>query len=150
MTLRELINTVLNKGHIGKCVKEIIHYYYPSDLHPQSDEYAKWVGKIDAKFQGVVRELLHLNSAVAEYDISVHSMTEESEEYIDVSLYSPINERKYALDFSDWRTLIDASIQNTPALTETALLAHILWEITFYGFTEKEVLKARNDLEKAK
>ena len=54
-------------------------------------------------------------------------------------LYSVEEDEFYALDFVDWRELIDAEIQAPDPLPHPEALAHILWEITFWGFSREQI-----------
>ena len=45
----------------------------------------------------------------------------------------------YALGLPKWSTLIDTHVVNDAKLSADELLAEILWEFTFYGFTQKQI-----------
>ena len=134
MTLRELINSVLDRGHFSHVTKFIHKEYYTDQ--PKSEQ-----GPINCSYQAVIGELLELRSQKAQYAIYVHEKEERGEKFVDVSLYCDEDEETYAMDLTDWADLIDAKIKNDlNTLTwQHELLGHILWEITFYGFTEDKV-----------
>ena len=60
---------------------------------------------------------------------------------IDACLLDEPKDELFALDFVEWKDIIDIEIYNSAKLTQTECLAHILWEITFWGFSEKEIQK---------
>ena len=45
-----------------------------------------------------------------------------------------------------WEDLIDAEIRKGVFLDDCTILAHILWEITFYGYTREAVKEAEDNL----
>jgi hypothetical protein len=45
----------------------------------------------------------------------------------------------FAMGFTAWSKLIDTPIVNEAELSSEELAAEILWELTFYGWTEKRV-----------
>jgi hypothetical protein len=142
MTLRELINSVLDRGHFSH-VTQFIHKEYYTD-QPKSEQ-----GPINCSYQAVIGELLELRSKKAEYAIYVNEKEDRGEKFVDVSLYCDEDEEAYALDLTDWADLIDAKIKNDlNTLTwQHELLGHILWEITFYGFTQAKVELSKDKME---
>ena len=73
------------------------------------------------------------------------------EEYIDVSLYSEDEEKSYAVDFTSWGSMAKRYIILGDAmyLTNAEILAEVLWEITFWGFSIEDVQKEKDKLEEA-
>lgn len=134
MTLRVLINKVLDTGGLTTCIREIINYYYAGDTER--------VDPLSHALQLTVRELLELNKHKAECDILV------SPHPVEVSFYCQEEGRIYAMDLSCWNGIIDATILNKANLDENELLSHILWEMTFYGFTQEEVSESRRHVER--
>ena len=52
------------------------------------------------------------------------------------------NNETYGIDFLDWSELINKKIKtdfSDSELTGSEILAHILWEITFWGFSSDQV-----------
>jgi hypothetical protein len=140
MTLRELINKVADKGHLSKTTQFIHKEYYPDQANSEREG-------IDCSYQVVVGELLELPPKEARYEICVHK--KDGAEETDVSLYCEEDEETYAMDLTPWEDIIDAKIKNDlQTLTwEHELLAHILWEITFYGFTQDKVELSKDQME---
>jgi hypothetical protein len=68
------------------------------------------------------------------------------EEYVDVSI-KPQNGKICAMDFLSWSEVIDAKIEVLGcSLDGGQIIAEILWEMTFYGFSESEIGNERNFL----
>lgn len=53
---------------------------------------------------------------------------------------------EYALDYVDWSELLDLLVWYEPPMTTAEVLASVLWEITFYGFSLAEVNARREEL----
>lgn len=47
--------------------------------------------------------------------------------------------KTFAMGFTPWSRLIDTPVVNEGGFTDEQLVAEILWELTFYGWTEKKV-----------
>ena len=73
------------------------------------------------------------------------------EEYIDVSLYSEDEDQGYAVDFTTWESLANKYVilAEDTALSKAEMLAEILWEITFWGFSMETINKERAKLDQA-
>lgn len=139
MTLRELINHVLNHGNLNKTVNYI----------RQVD---KTIGDkpIDDVFHGytnATRELLELpgDDKFKDHEIVVESVVENNEEFSKVTLHDGAT--AYAIDFMDWNELIDLEIKDKISRELSEMLAHVLYEITWWGFTRESVNQQRKELE---
>jgi hypothetical protein len=55
--------------------------------------------------------------------------------------------RVFAMGFVPWSKLIDTPVINKAGFSNEQLLAEILWEFTFYGWTEKRVEKRIDEIE---
>ena len=58
-------------------------------------------------------------------------------------------EEIYAIDFCPWGDLIDMPVICKEVIDRKDLLSHILWEITFWGFTEFDIEKQKKITEDA-
>jgi hypothetical protein len=78
--------------------------------------------------------------------LSLGQRNEAEATFIDVLLYNEKEDETFALDFFPWSELIDMKIKRDEplGLTDDEVLAHILWEITFWGYTESEVKKQKS------
>lgn len=168
ITLRQL---VLNVWESNKT--DFLNYIYQKDLDLMVDINLQ---KTQIAYQGVIDELLALSkSKPFKYSICVDlSKDWFSKEYIDVYLLNPmyvkptkglkpwggkapkgyynINLKKhnktFAFGYTSWSKLIDTFITNKTKLKQFEILAEILLELTFNGFTEKENQKFVDDLSK--
>ena len=66
---------------------------------------------------------------------------------IDVCLIDNKTDEIFALDFLSWSEIIDLDVKNSTKLNEEELLAHILWEITFWGFSDSKISQERAKLD---
>lgn len=77
--------------------------------------------------------------------------SEFSDEYYDVSGKLPCDDTFYGLDFSSfsqWASYLVAE-ETLESLPPEETAAHILWEMTFYGFSDAEIRKEKRKVEKA-
>jgi hypothetical protein len=137
MTLRDLLKKCRYKD-----VFNIIHlsYYKGKD---EGDIYIADVG-----YRKVFGDLLMLPAkASREYQIYItKECAEINKKGVHVSLYCEEDEQAYAMDLTSWEDLIDSEIRKEISLDDTTTAAHILWEITFYGFSPEALNEARNEL----
>ena len=138
ITLRQLIDHVLDRGlitHVTSCVYDT---YY--------DTGADYIDVVH-QYTNVLRELLELetDNTYQHYTIVLTQVTGEDESHVDVHLQQ--GDSTYAVDYVDWSRLIDLQIREEVGLQAHMILAHILWEITFHGFTNNKVSENRKALE---
>jgi hypothetical protein len=157
MTLRDLLKKSNFKSAFNVLYKE--HYL---DL-PEED-----VVEYDLKYRKVWDILLDLpHNPGDEYKIFIKELEEDliegcngevmmGERTVDVCLYCPEDETTYAMDLTAWEDLIDWEISGAmlggnilpTKMDDSAVLAHILWEITFYGFSPDKIMLEREELKK--
>jgi len=144
MTLRDLLKKCRYKD-----VFNILHQEYYKKK--QKEE----IYQADCGYRAVFNNLLMLphlpwTDKGHEYQIyirkNIDEINEDNDEFIDVSLYCEEDEQIYAMDFTPWEDLIDAEIRKGVFLDDCTILAHILWEITFYGYTREAVKEAEDNL----
>ena len=127
MTLRDLLRTTSYHAIFNCIYKE---YYYND---PDEE-----VTEMSLAYRRVRDTLLNYDPCQnKEYEIMIRAVEEEpTASFVDVCLYCLEDEETYAMDLTSWGDIIDAKIKNDlKERTDSELLAHILWEITFYGFT---------------
>jgi hypothetical protein len=136
-TFRELISK-----NSYKLVFNQIHKFYLKEYSKEKKT------KYDINFYSVWSELLKLDETKnlnhKLYLVQVDTDKEEHGLIIDVCMLDEEEDELFALDFVDWRDLIDLNIEKPSDMSENECLCHILWEITFWGFTNKDV-KAERD-----
>ena len=144
MTLRDLLKISRYKD-----VFNIVHQEYYKD-HKLDDIY-----HADSSYRKVFKELLtlphHPNEEYKIYIRESHNDWESGpvgEKFIDVCLYCEEDDETYAMDLTPWGELVDAEVKYGIPLSGTKAVAHVLWELTFYGFTEQDTQLEKDKLEK--
>lgn len=149
MTLRQLINAVMETGNINKVTSIIYDTYYQETDDRQV---------CDQMYIGVVRELIEIDGddqLSVNHDMLIHehtSMTTNKqpdgfvEKYVDVCLTEHDSNETFAIDMIKWSQVIDMNINNKDNFSMFDQLAHVLWELTFHGFTSEQVDHERDKL----
>lgn len=138
MTLRELIHYVMDRGLITKTLTYI--HQVNSTWHE------KPMAEIHRAYTNVVRELLDSpGKEDTTYKIVVDSNVQDGEDLTDVYLID-VNGDRCALDFTDWNDLIDLPIEDKISRELTQMLGHVLYEITWWGFTNESIRQQREEL----
>jgi hypothetical protein len=73
------------------------------------------------------------------FEILLQDIKADEEDIIDVCIKDLKTEEIFALDFIPWAELVDSEVNIREDMKNYEICAHILWEITFWGFTEKEI-----------
>lgn len=140
MNLREYINVVFNTGSVFKVMSTLEHIYYQAE--------DKSIKEISSKYTKVAQELMELPGLPAcdDHCIELTRVITEDEEYIDVHLKSQKSKKTWSISYVDWAEFIDSPVVTEQKLDLTDIAAHILWEITFHGWTRKDILTAKHEL----
>lgn len=105
---------------------------------------------IDNVFKGysnAVREMLELYGS-DKYEgskIVVESQVIDGEEFSDVFLEDGTD--KWALDFVDWNDIIDLPVEDRVSVEVSEMLAHVVYDITWWGFTRESINQQARELE---
>ena len=139
MTLRELIECVTTKGFFNKTVTQlrILH-----GDHPDTQQVIR-------KYRNVVDQMLDLpgDDKLHDHTIVIDTGVDAANnEYIKVHLRCG-QDNTWGVDFIDWNELIDLPIQDKISNELSGMLAHILYELTWWGFTRESVNQQRVELE---
>lgn len=139
MTLRELIECVTTKGFFNKTVTQlqILH-----GDHPDTQQVIR-------KYRNVVDQMLDLpgDDKLNDHTIVIDTGVDAANnEYIKVHLRCG-QDNTWGVDFIDWNELIDLPIQDKISNELSGMLAHILYELTWWGFTRESVNQQRVELE---
>jgi hypothetical protein len=140
MKLREYLNVVFNTGAVFKVMSTLEQVYYQAEKQS--------ITEISSKYTKVAQELLDLPGLPGcnDHYIELTRVCDPDEEYIDVHLKSQTSKETYSISYVDWADIIDSSVVTEQKLDLTDIVAHILWEITFHGWTRKEILLAEDKL----
>lgn len=155
MTLRELLTVVIDTGGLHRVAKIIQEKYYSEHTSDQA---------ICDRITDVILELVSLEGdQTLKQDNSIR-LTEYTtivadgpdEQTIHVGLFEHSTESKFALDLIPWNQLIDLTVKNETPTDLHETVAHIVWEVTFWGTTAQEIDKqielmqqSRDELEQA-
>lgn len=132
--------------------KDLLKKYYWEDiqatiliLYPDQKK------NIDG-YKLALKELLILKPAKTKMSIVIEDEFDEDEQehYCSVSAKDD-RKRNWAFDFIDWSECLSMDI-DSKILSKYSLLdiiAHCLWEMTWHGFSRKEVNKKGNELVRA-
>jgi len=140
MTLRELLHHVMDRGYFNKTV---------AFLHTVNDTFKdRKMEDVYTAYTNAIRELIELpgSEELDGWTIVVDSEEQDGEEYSDVYL-SNDNEGKVAMDFIDWNDIIDLPINDKISRELSEKLGHVLYEITWWGFTRSSINQQRDELE---
>lgn len=140
MTLRELLHHVMDRGYFHKTV---------SYLHTVNDTFRdRDVGEVFSAYTNAVREIIELpgSDELDGWTIIVDSEEQDGEEYSDVYL-SNGKDGKVAIDFIDWNDIVDLPIDDRISRELSEKLSHILYELTWWGFTRSSINQQREELE---
>lgn len=141
MTLEDLTRKISYK----KVFNEIYRIYLQEKSVKEVQEY-------DCKFYGAWNNLTEVKAENSEDEdvekscIFVTDYPQDGDKFIDVCLLNKTNNETYSIDFLPWENLIDKEIETNLKLTPEKIAAHILWEITFWGWSSNAVKQAGNEI----
>lgn len=130
----------MDRGYFNKTV---------AFLHTVNDTFKdRKTEEVYAAYTNAMRELIELpgSDELVDWTIVVDSEEQDGEEYSDVYLAND-QEGKVAMDFIDWNDIIDLSIDDRISRELSEKLGHVLYEITWWGFTRSSVNQQREELE---
>ncbi len=99
-------------------------------------------------YRELMDELLGKKPVFSKYQISIEHVNTDDEEYEHVIGVIPGDEQAYGIEFisrEEWlgMHLTDDTLKN---YSNEDIIAHCLWEMTFFGFTDSEVQKKKDEL----
>lgn len=99
-------------------------------------------------YRELISELLGKKPEFSKYQISIEHVCDGDEQYEHVCGVIPGDEQTYGIEFNSreqWlgMHLTEDSLKNYSA---EDIIAHCLWEMTFFGFTDSQVQKQKDDL----
>ena len=137
MTLRQLVSEVVDNHGLFK-VSMLLKELYYSDIEAENIERIfKYYSIATDGLIKCVPEKTNLYKIIICKEID--DFSEPPEEYTDVRLSNIDETELFCTDLTPWRKLIDLEIDNKINLSKEEVLAHILYDITFYGYTETEI-----------
>tara|TARA_B100001094_G_scaffold331335_1_gene399282 strand:+ start:1798 stop:2253 length:456 start_codon:yes stop_codon:yes gene_type:complete len=133
MTLKDLI-----RKNSFKKVFNLIYSEYLKET-PYNE-----VVEADLKYRVAWDQLKKMTGEEPEYKIHLIEMNDG----FDCCLYDEKEDELFALDFYSWKKLLKAEVILPKNMNHNLALCHILWEMTFWGFTHEQVQK-QSDLIKS-
>ena len=127
-------------------VFDIIREYYYKDRNTDD------LIQLSLTYRKVVKDLIDLPSnpdSKFKIYITEKECDEKGEKFIDVCFYNEDDDELFALDLTSWENLIDLEIYKAVEMDDYSALAHILWEITFWGWSDDKIKEERDSLSKA-
>ena len=140
MTLRDL----LVKSSYKKTFNQIYKLYLKDSRNKDQ------ISKIDVLYYGFFEMLKALPKSIGDLDGKGNKIyvthTSGDEPVVDVCFFDKNKDELFALDFIDWNDIIDLEIYKTFQSSDEECLAHILHEITFWGFDKQTFEKQKKML----
>jgi len=141
MTLREMINHVMNRGaslHVYGCI---------CDTHYKGEK----VIDVSNVYTAVIRTLLESgpsenNTITTDHQLLIRSVVDGEEEHTEVVIQDTTDGNIYAVDFVDWSDLLPLVVQDDVGIPIEIQLAHVLYEITFWGWDNDTIQKEKSKL----
>lgn len=108
---------------------------------------AKPIDNVFKAYSNAVRELIELDGCdmYENNTIIVEPQVIDDVEYSHV--YLSDGTETWAMDFTDWNGLIDLQIDDKISVDVSEMLAHVLYEITWWGFTRESINQQARELE---
>lgn len=136
-TIRDLLGIVdfSDVERIVKCV-----YYYKDDEKMNVDAYRNVFEKLKT-YDKVVPDVGDRIS------IKASPLVDDEKRWYNVSLIKE-DGVDYAIDFTDWKELVDIpiSVPTIEHYTSEDIVAHFLWEITFFGYSVEDMVIKRKEI----
>jgi len=135
MNLQELL-----KSTQYKLVFNQVYKYYLSESYSKSK-----IKNMDVGFLRAFEELrdmtpeTHEDKDVSHSSIYIKEVNQDQEIFVDVCLRSEDGDEYFSLDFLPWESLLELNVDSNIELTKEEMMAHILWELTFWGFSASKV-----------
>lgn len=142
-TFRELLQDVSLTGRftlLAEAIKTIAGEAWPEDTSVECIEHC---------YQEVVEELLALPEAPKDeppHEFIRIDFTEEQQYDVEVADILTENHDSQPLDFTPWVSIIDLPVIDEETRPVVEQVAAILYEITFWAFSQSELRKRESDL----
>jgi hypothetical protein len=139
-TLRDIVFRVEEPG-----VTEVISRLYDRRETP-------WLPEAVTDVLAELRRLTPDTSG-AEYQLDIELLPPidpNDEPYWDVCCRKEGDPERYGLDLSRWEEWLAVRVPRSllAKMTATEIVAHCLWEMTFYGFSQEKIAAFRAELER--
>ena len=114
-------------------------YYNDKSKH----EYAN----VKAAYEAVCDELIELNGTPSSHVLTVVYREELVKEGLEHHVLLCEESQVYGVDFVHWESIVDADVEYDGEIyKDYQALAHMLWEMTFYGFTAEKIRSGAEEM----
>ena len=137
MTLRELIHKCPYKRIFNALYR---YYYYGNEKEV--------IQSADLGYLNVYKELEQLPpNPNPKWEMHVlKKVDKDYDDIIDVRLHDIKEGESYGCDLTLWSEIIDCEVKKLTDISDIECLAHILYEITFYGFSEEKIKEVKDEI----
>ena len=127
-------------GNIFKTISYISSVFYEHD--EQSEQFDSY-NKVSRAYTRVAQELMELQATdgLRGEEIVVVQIDEDDEKHVDVHLRNVDTQETGAIEWIDWSDLIDLPVTDECGMQVHMVVAHVLYEITFLGFSRQTVIQ---------
>lgn len=135
------IHKLLKKCFYKPVFNNIYKYYLKDNKYYTANK----IASMDINFLKAWNELLNTKAIKSEDEdvenscIFIGDCSEDGKPFVDVCLLNKKNNETYGLDFLDWSVILAKKIKTDLELEDSEILAHILWELTFWGFSSETI-----------
>ena len=151
MTLREYLNIAITTGSINRSISCIHTLYYPDIEEPRD------IHKIYHSYTSAALELINLphdshitdssGQGIKEIALTQYLDDDTGTEHTDVhGITGDDKSETCAIEWTDWIELIDLPVHSEKSLDITSIICHILYDITFNGYTRAQILSSIQEL----
>jgi hypothetical protein len=144
MTIKELLKKYRYKNIFNLIYRIFLKEKKPEDIY-----------NLDLNFYTAWKELIKTEAINTLHDTEIYITQIEDdletppEPIIDVCLIDNKKDELFALDFVSWGEIVGLKITNATSTKEDECLARILWEITFWGFSDSKISKEKAKLKES-
>jgi hypothetical protein len=140
MTLRDLVLKVQDASVVEAVAR----------LHDQRE--TEWLPEAIVDVLSQLRELTP-DSIASEFELHIEltaPIDPDDQPYWDVSCSKPNDPERYGLDLSRWEEWLAIRVPQSllDKLAATDIVAHCVWDMTFYGFTQERIAETRAELDR--
>lgn len=139
-TLRDLVFKVED----AKVVEAVARLYDQRET--------EWLPEAIVDVLSQLRELTP-DSTESEFELHIEQMSPlrpDEQPYWDVWCSKQADPERYGLDLSRWEEWLALRVPESliDTMTATEIVAHCIWDMTFYGFTRERIAETRAELDR--
>jgi len=140
MTVKEMLNVAFATGTIFKVMQHIKEVYYVEEDCSTED--------LSERYIAAAQEMMECPDlpGCEGYNVVLKYEMDDGVQCVDTHLRDSQTNEVYSLSYTDWAELVDLEVICETKMELLEQLAHILWELTFHGFTREKINKSRAEL----